>query len=143
MQQNALVGYLGVGDTSSAPLINQSAMTSVELLREIEAFLCFNSAPDKDNCMALKKSIQDHLAEIDSKPRSDFDVMSEMASKNMGIRMTPHFVEAKLAKGGGHVTMGVDAAVIHDLVFSDKFGVALYIVDFEQFSKLKNQQQCS
>jgi hypothetical protein len=113
-------------------------MTSTELLREVEAFLCFNSSPDKENCMAMKKSIQEHLAEIDSKPRSDFDVMAEMSTKNMSIRMTPHFVEAKLANGGGHVTMGVDQEVIHDLVFKDKWGLALYIVDFEQFSKLKN-----
>jgi hypothetical protein len=113
-------------------------MTSTELLREVEAFLCFNSNPDKENCMAMKKSIQDHLAELDSKPRSDFDVMSEMASKNMNIRMTPHFVEAKLAKGGGHVTMGVDPTVIHDLTFGNKWGLALYIIDFEQFNKLKN-----
>lgn len=113
-------------------------MTSTELLREIEAWLSINQEPDKKNLADMRKSIQGHLAEIDSKPRSDFDVMAEMASKNLGIRMTPHFVEAKLANGGGHVTMGVEAAVIHDLVFKDKWGLALYIVDFEQFNKLKN-----
>jgi hypothetical protein len=112
-------------------------MTSIELLREIEAFLCFNQEPNKDNCMALKKSIQEHLAEIDGKPKSDFEVMAEMSSKNMNIRMSPHFIEAKLAKGGGHVTMGVDAGIIHDLAFKDNWGLALYVVDYKQFIEIK------
>ena len=113
-------------------------MTSVELLREIEAWLSLNQSPNVEDIQAMKKTVKDHLTEIDGKPRSDSDVIAEMSSKNMNIRMTPHFVEAKLAKGGGHVTMGVDQAVIHDLVFKDKWGLALYVVDFEQFIKLKN-----
>ena len=77
---------------------------------------------------------------IDSKPRSDFDVMAEMASKNMNIRMSPHFVGANLANGGAHVTMGVDTSVLHDLLSDSggKWTLALYVIDFEQFYRLKN-----
>lgn len=70
--------------------------------------------------------------------KSDLIAMNEMADKNSpGIRMSPYFVEAKLAKGGGHVTMGVDAQVIHDLAFQEKYVVALYIIDKEEFDKIK------
>ena len=71
---------------------------------------------------------------------TDFDVMAIMAKENKDIRATPHFVSAELAKGGGHVTMGVDPQVIHDLVFNDgKYVCVLYIVNEAEFDHIKRQ----
>jgi len=70
---------------------------------------------------------------------TDFEAMSRMASENMDIRMSPYFVSAKLIDKGraGHVTMGVDAQVIHDLAFGENHMVALYVINKEQFNKVK------
>lgn len=73
--------------------------------------------------------------------KSDFEVMKQMADENKDIRMSPHFVEAKLASGGGHVTMGVDAQVIKDLAFKEgEYLVALYIVNKHQYNELKQSE---
>lgn len=71
--------------------------------------------------------------------KSDLLVLHEMAEKNLDIRSTTAIVSANLAKGGGHVTMGVDAQVIHDLAFNDKHIAVLYIIDKGQFFEIKNQ----
>ena len=72
--------------------------------------------------------------------KSDLIVLHEMAEQEMDIRASPHFVSAKLAKGGGHITMGVEAKTIHDLALGNgDYLVILYVVDREQFQKLKSQ----
>lgn len=38
-------------------------MTSIELLKEIEAWLSFNTEPSKEETAKLRKSIKDHLNE--------------------------------------------------------------------------------
>ena len=38
-------------------------MTSIELLKEIESWLCFNTEPSEEETAKLRKSIKDHLAE--------------------------------------------------------------------------------
>jgi hypothetical protein len=38
-------------------------MTSIELLKEIEAWLCFNTEPSKEETAKLRKSINDHVTE--------------------------------------------------------------------------------
>ena len=38
-------------------------MTSKELLKEIEAWLSFNTEPSREETAKLRKSIKDHLAE--------------------------------------------------------------------------------
>jgi len=38
-------------------------MTSLELLKEIEAWLCFNTEPSKEETAKLRKSINDHVSE--------------------------------------------------------------------------------
>lgn len=38
-------------------------MTSLELLKEIEAWLCFNTEPSKEETAKLRKSINDHVTE--------------------------------------------------------------------------------
>ena len=70
--------------------------------------------------------------------KSDFAVMQQLATTNTGIRMSPHFVSANLNKKGGHVTMGVDSAIIHDLM-TGKYVCALYVLDKDQFFKIKKE----
>ncbi len=38
-------------------------MKSLELLKEIEAWLCFNTEPSKEETAKLRKSINDHVTE--------------------------------------------------------------------------------
>lgn len=38
-------------------------MTSIELLKEIESWLCFNTEPSKEETTKLRKSIKEHLTE--------------------------------------------------------------------------------
>ena len=38
-------------------------MTSIELLKEIESWLSFNTEPSKEETAKLRKSIKDHLTE--------------------------------------------------------------------------------
>ena len=38
-------------------------MTSIELLKEIESWLSFNTEPSKEETAKLRKSIKEHLAE--------------------------------------------------------------------------------
>lgn len=38
-------------------------MTSIELLKEIESWLCFNIEPSKEETTKLRKSIKEHLTE--------------------------------------------------------------------------------
>jgi len=38
-------------------------MTSLELLKEIEAWLSFNTEPSKEEIAKLRKSINDHICE--------------------------------------------------------------------------------
>ena len=38
-------------------------MTSIELLKEIDAWLSFNTEPSKEETAKLRKSIKDHLTE--------------------------------------------------------------------------------
>lgn len=115
-------------------------MTPIELLKEIEAWLCFNTTPNVENTTALRTSIKECLEKYDY-GKSDFQVMEEMCAKGMDIRMSPYFVEAKLAKGGGHVTMGVDQKTINDLVFGDDWAIGIYIMNGSQFKQIKNGNQ--
>ncbi len=43
--------------------INYIKMTSIELLKEIESWLSFNTEPSKEETAKLRKSIKEHLVE--------------------------------------------------------------------------------
>ena len=43
--------------------LNYIKMTSIELLKEIESWLSFNTEPSKEETAKLRKSIKEHLAE--------------------------------------------------------------------------------
>jgi hypothetical protein len=74
--------------------------------------------------------------------KSDFEVFQEMSQNDEDIHMTPHLVEAKTAKGGGHIVMGVTDAIVKDMFLNpDKYVCALYIVNKEQFFKRKEQKK--
>lgn len=68
---------------------------------------------------------------------TDFEVFGEMIKQGKDIAAFPHFVSANIAKGGGHVTMGVDTATIHKLAFGGDYRCILYIVKKEDFDKIK------
>lgn len=69
---------------------------------------------------------------------SDLLKFKAMAEQNKNIRATPHLVEVKTAKGGGHLTFGIDQATTQDLVLNpDKFLVVAYIVDREEFKAIQ------
>ena len=43
--------------------LNYIKMTSIELLKEIESWLSFNTEPSKEETAKLRKSIKEHLTE--------------------------------------------------------------------------------
>ena len=58
-------------------------MTSIELLKEIESWLSFNTEPSKEETAKLRKSIKDHLTEqlsihddVSSKRFTDTDMLN-------------------------------------------------------------------
>lgn len=40
-------------------------MTNLELLKEIEAWLCFNTAPSKEEIAKLRETIKNHVEAIE------------------------------------------------------------------------------
>lgn len=67
-------------------------------------------------------------------------VIDEMASKNLNVRMSPHFVKADFNKGNGYITMGVEGGIITEMAKdNNKYILALYVIDRQQFNELKMQ----
>lgn len=61
----------------------------------------------------------------------------ENNTANLGV--CDFLIEAKKAKGGGHVTMGVPEQVVLDLVLNPgKKSVILLIVDKSEYDKIEN-----
>lgn len=70
-----------------------------------------------------------------------FQILDEMnvndeTNKTRHCRVSNHFVSADLAKGGGHVTIGVDAEVIHDLAANSDIRCLLLVVDYNEYERL-------
>jgi len=73
-----------------------------------------------------------------SKNKSDFEVMQEMATRNLDIRSASTIIEIKTVKKGGAVTIGVDDQCLHDLVLNpDDYLLALYVVNKQQYHEIK------
>lgn len=72
---------------------------------------------------------------------SDFEVFSEMASKEMDIACYPTLVEAKRTKKGGLITMGTHERCINEaasiMMGSQSHYFVLYVVNKEQFDAIK------
>lgn len=71
---------------------------------------------------------------------TDFEKMGIMSKRNMDIRMCgrDQMVEAKTVKAGGHVTMGVDAKTILDLLHDDLY-IGFYCMNKKEFDKVSNE----
>lgn len=75
---------------------------------------------------------------------NNFDVLKKMTADDMDIALSKHLVSAQLAKGGGHVTIGVSPDTIHKLAFQafgekPKYGFAFLIWNIKEFELIKNQ----
>lgn len=71
--------------------------------------------------------------------KKNFEILAEMADKNLDIRMSLSFVSAQAVKAGGLVTVGVDRKVVNDLVFGQgKYHVILIVANQEEYEKIKN-----
>jgi len=66
-----------------------------------------------------------------------FDQMNQAdeVNKTSLLSVSPYLVEAKIAKGGGHVTMGVPAEVITQLLTGDR-QVILVVFDKKEFDRI-------
>jgi len=71
------------------------------------------------------------------RPFEIFDVMNQAdeANKTSLVAISPSMVEAKTAKGGGHVTMGVPAEVITQLLTGDRKAVLL-VFDKKEYDRI-------
>lgn len=70
-----------------------------------------------------------------------FQVLDEMNvndenNKTRHCRVSNHLVSANLAKGGGHVTIGVEAEAIHELATNNDIRCVLLVVDFKEYERL-------
>lgn len=69
---------------------------------------------------------------------NNFDVLKKMSADNKEIMLAKHVVSATTAKGGGHVTMGVPAELLHKIALLDgKYQVVLLVWNIEQFKEVQ------
>lgn len=76
---------------------------------------------------------------------NDLEVLSTMSKKGMDIRMSATATNFTCGKKNGTVQMMIDCATAQQVMQSiaageNKFILALYVVDKEQFFKLKPQE---
>lgn len=71
------------------------------------------------------------------RPFQIFDEMNvnDEANNTALLAVSPYLVEAKTAKGGGHVTMGVEANVITQLLTGDR-QVILLVFDKKEYDRI-------
>ena len=76
------------------------------------------------------------------RPFEIFDQMNvaDEVNKTALLSVSPHLVEAKTAKGGGHVVMGVSAEVITQLMTGDRKAVLL-VFDKKEYDRIDKQTQ--
>lgn len=77
--------------------------------------------------------------------KSDLIVMQEMASQNMDIRCSASLIEVKKVKGGASISFGIDDAtgqmLMREFAANNvEHYCIMYVVNKEQFDKLKNGQ---
>lgn len=74
------------------------------------------------------------------RPFEIFDVMNQAdeANKTANVAVSNFMVEAKTAKGGGHVIMGVPAEVITQLFTGDR-SVILLVFDKKEYDRIDNE----
>lgn len=73
-----------------------------------------------------------------------FQVLDEMnvndeTNKTSHVRVSGHLVSANTAKGGGHVTIGVEAAVITELAVNKDMRCLLLVIDYKEYERLTKQ----
>lgn len=74
---------------------------------------------------------------------TDFEVMQKMSKDNMDISMLPDIVEIKKNKQGGLITVGSPPEIIDKILRgtflkSDKYYIAVYVINKEQFDSIKD-----
>jgi len=73
---------------------------------------------------------------------NDFEIMNEMSSKGMDIRMTGNIITADKVKQGGKITVGVDESTFNLIINQMATNktthyVALYVVNKAQYEEVK------
>lgn len=79
------------------------------------------------------------------KKRTDLEIMNQMVSEGLDIKCTTTLTDAKTVKGGGILSFGVDSKTLQDIAMpiisqqKEKYYVICYVVNSEQFDKIKNR----
>lgn len=73
-----------------------------------------------------------------------FQILDEMnvadsENNTANVALSNHLVSATTAKGGGHVTMGVEASYIHKLLMDDDCIPILMIINKKEYDKILNK----
>jgi hypothetical protein len=78
------------------------------------------------------------------RPFEIFDIMNvaDETNKTGLLATSPYLVEAKTAKGGGHVVMGVPAEVIMQLMNGDRKALLL-IFDKKEYDRIDNESKAN
>lgn len=69
-----------------------------------------------------------------------FDEMNVADGENntMNLQVAGSLVSAQTAKGGGHITMGVPANIVHELTFKgEDYICLLLVINKKEYEKLK------
>lgn len=87
--------------------------------------------------MSNKSSIPTHEKRM-------FQILDEMnindeKNNTAHLGVCDYLVQANTARGGGHVTMGVPASVVHDLVMGNNKTAILLIIDKSEYDKIKSK----
>jgi hypothetical protein len=77
--------------------------------------------------------------------KTDMQVIDEMASKNMDVKMTGNLLKADKRKYGGEISFGVDHETFGQIISQMATGktthyVAVYVINKEQFDKIKHSK---
>lgn len=76
--------------------------------------------------------------------KKHFEILGEMADKDLDISISDTVVNLTKVKRGGHITIGIDHSsfnkLMNNLDKGDKFHVQLLIVNAEQYDSIKNDK---
>lgn len=61
-------------------------------------------------------------------------------NNTMHLQVCSSLVEAKTAKGGGHIVMGVPAQIIHEIVIANSKMCVLLVIDKNEYERLASNQ---
>lgn len=125
--------------------LSEAALREVQAKVSSRIVFCEKSIQDHQRllpeALAIKSNKQAHGRKFNI--MNDLLVINEMVQRDSkGIHMSPYFVECRTAPGGGHLTMGISAELLQEIVLNpDKYTFGLYVIDKKEFNEIKESSK--